>query len=301
MRSPDPGLRPVDSHAHFWDTGRMGYPWLADFPAISGPHTPRDLLAEAVPCVPDSIVFVQAECERSRWLEEVEWVESLAAAEPRIGGIVAHAPMDAGPATLAAINRLAARPLVRGVRHLIQGEANPVFCLRPEFLAGIRELGRRNLTFDICCTHGQLPAVIELVRRCPETLFILDHGGKPAIGCEAADAWKGHIARLAAEPNLHCKLSGLGTEAPGGRWSVGDLQPYADHLLSCFGAGRVLFGSDWPVVKLAGGYRLWLEGARQLLSHLAEDEIRAVFRENARRVYRLGPIPCSDWTKKTPL
>jgi 2-keto-3-deoxy-L-fuconate dehydrogenase len=115
--------------------------------------------------------------------------------------------------------------------------------------------------------------------------FILDHGGKPAIGCEAADAWKGHIARLAAEPNLHCKLSGLGTEAPGGRWSVGDLQPYADHLLSCFGAGRVLFGSDWPVVKLAGGLPLFgLRARGNYVSHLDRRTRSApIFRENARQ------------------
>lgn len=278
----------VDAHAHFWDLRRLGYPWLAGFPGIAAAHTAAELFSEASPDSPDGIIFVQAECERSRWLEEVAWVETMAAAEPRIAAIVAHAPMDEGPSTVSAINRLAARPLVRGVRHLIQGEPNPSFCRRPEFLAGVRELGRRRLTFDICCTHGQLPAVIGLVRLCPETTFILDHGGKPPIGPVPSVAWREHIARLAEEPNLHCKLSGLATETPDGRWTIDELRPYADHLLSCFGPGRLLFGSDWPVVKLAGGYRLWLEGARRLMSNLTAPECSAVFNDNARRVYGIG-------------
>jgi L-fuconolactonase len=287
LKSPEARLGYIDSHAHFWDTGRLPYPWLSEFPAIGAVHGPKELFSESGSDGPDGIVFVQAECDRARWLEEVEWVEALAALEPRIAGIVAHAPMDAGPGTLAAVNRLAPKPLVRGVRHLIQGETNPAFCLRAEFLAGVRELGRRNLTFDICCRHHQLPAVIELVRRCPETSFVLDHGGKPAIARGELDPWREHIARLAAQPNLVCKLSGLVTEAGPGGWSTDDLRPYAAHLFASFGPDRLLYGSDWPVVKLAGGYRLWLEGARQLVSDLAGDKVGAVLGGNARRVYRL--------------
>jgi L-fuconolactonase len=277
----------VDSHVHFWDTGLLDYPWLSEFPGIAGRHTPEELGNEAGASTPGRIVFVQAECDRKRWLDEVEWVEALAAREPRIAGIVAHAPMDGGPGTLAAIERLAGKPLVRGARHLIQGEPDPLFCIRPEFLAGVRELGRRGLTFDICCRHSQLPAVIELVRRCPQTVFILDHGGKPAIERGGLNPWREHIAALAAEPNLVCKLSGLVTEARRGGWCLDDLRPYAAHLLASFGPGRILFGSDWPVAKLACGYLLWLEGARQLVSDLAPRDIRAVFSDNARRVYRL--------------
>ncbi len=277
----------VDSHAHFWDTSRLAYPWLAGEPRIAARHGPEDLEAEAGADAPDSIVFVQAECDRARWLEEVEWVETLALRDPRIAAIVAHAPMDAGDETVAALSVLASRPLVRGVRHLIQGEPDPGFCLRPGFLAGVRRLAGLGLSFDICCTSGQLPSVIELVRRCPETSFVLDHAGKPGIGRRELDPWRGAISRIASEPNVVCKLSGLVTEAGPGAWSTEDLRPFVSHLLASFGPGRLLFGSDWPVVKLAAGYALWLEGARKLVSHLDPRAVRAIFNDNARHAYRI--------------
>jgi L-fuconolactonase len=287
MTSPvtQPGY--VDSHVHFWDTARLGYTWLAGEPRIAGRHGPGDLRAEAGADAPDRIVFVQAECESARWLEEVEWVETLALGEPRIAAVVAHAPMDAGGATAAAISILASRPLVRGVRHLIQGEQDPGFCLRPEFLAGVRLLAGRGLTFDLCCTSGQLPSVIELVRRCPDTAFVLDHAGKPGIGRRELDPWRGHISRLALEPNVVCKLSGLVTEAGPAAWSMEDLAPYVSHLLASFGPQRLLFGSDWPVVKLAAGYARWLEGARNLVSHLDRGAVQSIFNDTARRTYRI--------------
>jgi L-fuconolactonase len=284
--APHPGY--VDSHAHFWDPERLGYPWLDDEPRIARRHGPDDLLAEAGEDAPGGIVFVQAECDRSRWLEEVEWVEALALGEPRIQAIVAHAPMDACNATAEALSTLSSKPLVRGVRHLIQGEADPGFCLRPEFLAGVRRLPGHGLSFDICCTSGQLPSVIELIRRCPETAFVLDHAGKPGIGRRELDPWRGHISRIAAEPNVVCKFSGLVTEARPGAWSLEDLRPYVLHLLASFGPGRLLFGSDWPVVKLASGYARWLDAARNLLSHLDPQAVRAIFNDNARRTYRIS-------------
>lgn len=278
----------IDSHAHFWDPRRLDYPWLTDAPGIAAMHTPVELQAEAGDNFPERIVFVQAECDRARWLDEVEWVETLATAEPRIGGIVAHAPMNAGATTTEVIAQLQARPLVRGVRHLIQGETDPEFCTREIYVAGVRRLGEVDLTFDLCCKHPQLPAVVDLVRRCPGTTFILDHGGKPDIQARLMDPWRGQIETLATLPNVVCKLSGLVTEADPAGWRIDTLQPFAAHLLAHFGPGRLLFGSDWPVVKLAGGYARWLEAARQLMSHLSLAEQRAIFSDNARRIYRLA-------------
>ena len=278
----------IDSHAHFWDPRRLTYPWLAEAPSIATVHTPLELRADVGDNLPEKIVFVQAECDRRRWLDEVEWVETLVVAEPRIGGIVAHAPMNAGATTTKVIAQLQDRPLMRGVRHLIQGEADPEFCTRDIYVAGVRRLGEAGLTFDICCRHPQLPAVIELVRRCPGTTFILDHGGKPGIHARLMDPWRGQIETLATLPNVECKLSGLVTEADPVGWRIEDLRPFAAHLLAHFGPSRLLFGSDWPVVKLAGGYARWLAAARQLVSHLSGAEQRAIFSDNARRIYRLA-------------
>jgi len=277
----------TDSHVHFWDPGLMPYPWLAGEPKIAARHSPETLAIEAGTVMPARIVFVQAECARDRWLDEVRWVESLATAGPRIAGIVAHAPMDAGAELSGILAELKRHPLVRGVRHLIQGEADPHFCTRAVFVAGVQELGHHGLTFDLCCRHHQLAGVIELVRRCPQTSFILDHAGKPAIARRELDPWRGEIVALAALPNVVCKFSGLVTETGPAGWTVDDLRPYTEHLLATFGPARLLFGSDWPVVKLAASYAGWLDAAQTLLSSLSPGERTAIFNHNAARVYRL--------------
>jgi L-fuconolactonase len=280
-------LRYIDAHVHFWDPVRLNYPWLAEVPAIAGLHTPETLVAEAAEHSPEQIVFVQADCVPEQALAEVAWVESLARAEPRIAAIIAAARVDAGPATLAALDALAAHPHVRGVRHLIQGERMPGFCTRPEFVAGVQALAARRLSFDVCCRSHQLPDVAELVRRCPEISFILDHAGKPPIARGELEPWSRDLAALATLPNIVCKLSGLVTEADHVAWTPAQLAPFMARVLDSFGPQRVLFGGDWPVVKLAAPYRRWLDVAQAAAAALPAADQDAVFRLNARRVYRL--------------
>lgn len=275
----------IDTHVHFWDRGRLPYPWLDEVPAIAGRHTPAELHAEAAGRIPEKIVFV--ECG-APWLDEVKWVEQLAAAEPRLAGIVAKCMVNEGAATVANLAELKKHPLVRGVRHLTQHEPDPDFCARPEFIAGVRAVGAAGLSFDLCCFHPQLPAVVRLVRACPDTRFILDHFGKPGIRARLLDPWRAHIAELAALPNVDCKLSGLITEADHQAWTPADLKPYVDHVLATFGPGRLLFGGDWPVAKLAGAYPRWLDTAKGLVEHLPSADRDAIFRRNAPRVYRLA-------------
>jgi L-fuconolactonase len=281
----------VDSHVHFWDTSRIPYPWLAEVPAIAGAHTPIELANEVGGRMPKSVVFVEADADPTQGLAEVRWVEDLAARHARlitIGAVVAFAPVDQGVDTEVALDALRARPLVRGIRHLIQGQADPRFCLSPAFVAGVQSVGARGLSFDLCVRHHQLPAVTELVRLCPETSFILDHAAKPDIRGGRLDPWRAHIAELARLPNVACKLSGLVTEADPAAWTPAQLRPAFDHLMSTFGAGRLLFGSDWPVVKLAASYQRWLETALAFVEPLAAAEREAILCENARRVYRLS-------------
>ncbi len=275
----------IDSHVHFWDQRVLPYPWLAEVPSIAGPHTPAELHVEAGNNFPAKMVFV--ECGAPGF-DEVNWIEELAAAEPRIAGIVAKIPVNAGRTTTQAIAGLKRHPLVRGARHLIQDGVDPNFCLQPQFLAGVRALGAAGLSFDLCCRQHQLDAVRLLVEKCPDTRFILDHFGKPDIKGGRLDPWREHIAALAALPNVDCKLSGLITEADHDAWTIAHLRPYVDHVLATFGPGRLLFGGDWPVVKLAGAYARWLDTARVLVSHLSPRAQAAVFHDNALRVYRLA-------------
>ena len=125
------------------------------------------------------------------------------------------------------------------------------------------------------------------MRSCPETRFILDHAGKPGIRAGILDPWRANIRALASMPNVVCKLSGLVTEADHLHWSVGQLDPYVNHVLDAFGPSRLLFGGDWPVSKLASSYLRWLETARGLVAHLSKAEQAAIFHGNAAKVYRI--------------
>lgn len=277
-------MRFIDSHMHFWDQAALQpYTWLHEVPTINHRHTTESLRAEAGTRLPEKIVFVEAGAPS---LDEVKWVESLAATEPRIGGIVAKIAIDTGAPTAAAIAELKQHPLVRGVRHHF--EHDPLdYCARPEFIAGVRALAPAGLSFDLCGKHGHLPAIIELVRQCPEVSFILDHGSKPAIRAGTLDPWRSQIRTLAALPNIVGKFSGLATEADHRHWTTAQLQPYTDHLMETFGPGRLLFGGDWPVAKLATSYLRWLDTAEALTAQLSAAERTALFHDNAARIYRI--------------
>lgn len=276
-------MRFIDSHMHFWDRALMPYLWLHEVPSIWHRHTTENLRAEAGDILPEKIVFVEA---GAPWLDEVKWVEQLAAADPRIAAIVCKMTINAGAQTTADIAEAKKHPLIRGVRHHFEHDAVD-YCARPEFVAGVRQLAATGLSFDICGKHPQMPAIVELVRQCPEVSFILDHAGKPGIRAGLLDPWREHIRELAALPNVVCKFSGLVTEADPQHWTIAQLQPYVAHLLDTFGPSRLLFGGDWPVAKLATGYRRWLDTARALVAHLTPAEQTAIFHDSAARIYRL--------------
>jgi L-fuconolactonase len=282
------GFQFTDSHVHFWDSTLRRYPWLSGVPSIAAAHGPDDLAREAGEAIPSRVVFVQADCERASAMDEVAWVESFTRGPIAVAGIVAFAPMDAGAGTLTALRDLVRRPLVRGVRHLIQGETNPRFCLSPAFLEGVRECGELGLSFDICARHAQLAAVVELVRLCPATSFILDHAGKPDLRSDLLESWRTHVSELAGCANVVCKVSGLVTEAGTAALDPERFVPTIRHLTETFGPSRLLFGSDWPVVKLASPYTTWTQMARALFAHLPESDQEAIFNATAARVYRLG-------------
>ena len=275
----------VDSHVHFWDPAGGNYPWLAGVPALNVRRTPAELDAARGSVELAKIVFVQ--CGRIDPFAEVAWVADFARTDPRIRGIVAHAPLENGDAVAADLRRLAAQPLVKGVRRLLQDEADDAFCLRPAFVRGVQLLPSFGFSCDLCIYHRQLGAVVELVRRCPEVTFILDHGGKPGIKAGLTEPWRAQLRDLAALPNVVCKLSGLATEANHATWTPADLRPYVDHLLACFGPERTMFGSDWPVSTLAIPYPSWVEVVDAVLAGIPESQRRQIYVTTAERVYRI--------------
>jgi L-fuconolactonase len=179
-------------------------------------------------------------------------------------------------------------PEIRGIRRIVQDEPDPEFCLRTDFIAGNRLLAEFGLTSDLCCNFRQLGSIVELVRQCPETQFVLDHIAKANIRGGEMEPWASQLADLATLPNVMCKISGVATEANHASWTVDEIRPYILHALTCFGADRVMFGSDWPVASLAVDYGRWVEVLDELTSGWSEGARAKLFRENARSFYRIG-------------
>ena len=276
----------MDAHVHCWDPSALRYPWLDGLPALDRPFLPA-AYASATSGIPiDGMILVEANCLPHQTLAEVAFFEQIAAADPRVAGIVAFASLTEPKERDRTLDALAARPMVKGIRHNIQGEP-PDFCIQPSFVDGVRKVGSRGLTFDLCATHDQLREVLELVRLCPNTRFVLDHCGKPAIRDRLLDQWRNDIADLAECANVRCKLSGLVTEASPTEWREADLVPYASHVVERFGTERVMYGSDWPVLTLVAGYDTWFGFTEWFTTGWSAAERRGFYRDNSVRAYEL--------------
>lgn len=278
----------IDSHIHLWDPNHLTYPWLEEVPDINRPFLPDDFSNSVGDYPVCGQIFVQAACLPEQGLDEVEWVSQLAKTYGGVLAIVAFAPLEIGQDAKQNLEHLSQFPLVKGVRRLIQSE--PLgFAIQPEFVAGVKQLAEFDLSFDICIKHHQLGNVLELVKQCPDVNFVLDHIGKPDIAQAIHDPWKQQMSELAAFSNVLCKLSGLVTEADHAQWKPADLKPYIAHVLETFGPQRVMFGSDWPVCRLAASYQRWLELALEATAGLSEAERHQVFYQNAANFYRVDP------------
>jgi L-fuconolactonase len=284
------GLEIVDAHVHLWDTARFDLRWVAGT-ALDRAYLATDYANVVAPgATIAGYVCVEANVGPADAVAEAGWLLEQARLDPRLRGIVAGAPVELGAQALEIhLSQLndAAGGLLKGVRRDLQGEAGTALTRRPDFLSGLRLLPSYQLTFDICVSHEQLPAVEEMVRRCPETTFVLDHLAKPAVASGNLDPWRGDIEALAGRANVHCKISGLVTESRSSSCKPDDLAPYLDHVLAAFGEDRILFGSDWPVLTESGSLGLWLQIVRDLTSVLGPEAQNKLFSRNAASLYRI--------------
>jgi L-fuconolactonase len=282
-----PSFPIVDTHLHLWELARLRYPWLAGVPALNKNHVIEDYRRACGDIAVAKMVFVQCECDPRQFHQEAEWVTQVARTEPRISGIVAWAPLEKGEAAEPDLARLGANPLVKGIRRIIQFEPDNDFCLRPEFVRGIRLLHAQGLSFDLCINHLQLPNTIKLVRQCPDVRFVLDHIGKPDIKSGRLEPWREELRELSRMENVWCKLSGLATEADHLKWTAAELRPYIDQVIACFGFSRVMFGGDWPVSTQATTYPRWVATVDEALHGCTADEVRKVYVTTAEAFYHV--------------
>jgi len=279
----------IDAHHHLWTLARGDYGWLtSDLAPIYRDFSLADLAPHLAAAGIEGTILVQAAPTEA----ETMFLLGIAENAEVVRGVVGWTDFDAGDA-MPRIDVLAARKLLVGLRPMVHDIADDDWLLGPALVPLLRAMAGYGLVFDALVKPRHLPRLLRVIDSHPDLQFVLDHCGKPQLATGEIAVWQRDIALLAERPNIVCKFSGLATEAAPG-WQIADLRQAVDHVLACFGPGRLLWGSDWPVVNLAGGYAKWLAAARALLADLSLDEKADVFGNNAARIYlskRGRPLP----------
>jgi L-fuconolactonase len=273
----------IDAHHHEWDLAIGAQPWTAGTAVLERSYLMAELRPQLRAHRIDATVLVQSRPDE----EDTRWLLQRSAADPEIAAVVGWVDLSAPDVgdRVAALRADPGGDRLVGVRHPVQGEPDPRWLARADVRRGLQVVADAGLTFDLLVTDQQLPAADEAVRACPDLRFVLDHAGNPPPG--DASAWRAAVRSLAAAPNVAVKLSGLVTRAPS-EWSVRDLQPWADTVLDAFGAGRTMFGSDWPVCLLAADYGTVVAAAERFTDGLSRPERDDVFGGAAARWYGMS-------------
>jgi len=279
-------LKIIDTHQHFWNLKNFPCSWCAGIPKLNRSFSLRNYLAAAKGIEVTKTVFMECDVNEPHSLDEARHVQSLADDNPLIAGIVAGGrPEREG--FRQHLEELAVLSKVRGLRRVLHTQPDELSQSKL-FAENLRMLPQYQLTFDICMQARQLPIAIELVKKCSEVTFILDHCGNPDVKGKALDPWRDHIVKLAALPNVAaCKISGIVASADSENWTADDLRPWVEHVLESFGWDRVVWGSDWPVCTLSATCKQWLDAALELTKGENDERRRKLFHDNARRIYRL--------------
>lgn len=273
----------IDSHQHFWKYERKKHSWIDDeMKVIRKDFLPSDLQKVYSKNGIDGCVAVQAD----QTLEETDFLIDLASKNNFIKGIVGWVDLRAENID-AVLEKYSKHKIVKGFRHVVQGEADHNFLLRPNFLRGIKALEKYNFTYDILVFPHQLGAVLEFVKRFPNQKFVIDHIAKPYIKDGFFDGWAVLMQEIAKQENVFCKVSGMITEADYKTWTQAQLQKYLELVFNTFGTDRILFGSDWPVCLVAGNYQQVKEIVTNYIADFSEDKKANIMGKNAIQFYNL--------------
>jgi predicted TIM-barrel fold metal-dependent hydrolase len=277
----------VDTHQHLWDLDRFRYAWLSSVPELNRSFRMADYLAAVNGLGVVKSVHLEADVDEPYMLAETRDLLALAhRSDNPLEGVVACGRPESHDFQ-SYLDKIAGDPKLKGIRRVLHTQADQL-AQEESFIENVGKLSRYGLSFDICVLARQLPVAIKLVACCPEVSFILDHCGVPEVKARVLDPWRAHIEKIAKFPNVVCKVSGLVAYADRQTWTAEDLRPYVDHLISCFGWDRVLFGSDWPVCILAASYTQWVEALERITRNAGKANQKKLFHDNAVRVYRLS-------------
>ncbi|WP_411033628.1 amidohydrolase family protein [Shinella sp. BYT-45] len=276
----------VDTHLHLIYRDRLSYPWLAGVPPLDADFTYGTYAREARRLGIGAALHMEVDVAEEDISRETAMVAALAGEE---GSLLAGAVASCRPESPdfpAYLEKVLGDPFVRGLRRVLHVVPDDV-SEGALFRKNIRLLAGTNLNFDLCVLPHQIGKAIALADLAPDVSFVLDHCGVPDIKSGGYDLWKGPVAEIARRPNVSVKLSGIpayGSE----NWTLEDLKPYFAHVAESFGFGRMVWGSDWPVCTLGGGLSTWVGATQALLSGVGQEDRQRVFRENAKRLWRLA-------------
>ena len=273
----------IDSHQHFWKYEPVKHSWIDDdMSVIRRDFSPSDLAKVYQENGIDGCVAVQAD----QTLEETDFLIDLASINNFIKGIVGWVDLRAENIENV-LEKYSTDKIVKGFRHVVQGEADHNFLLRPNFSRGISLLEKHNFTYDILVFPHQLGSVLEFVKKFPHQKFVIDHIAKPYIKDGYFEGWATMMTAIGKHENVSCKMSGMVTEADFNIWTPEQIHPYMDTALEAFGSKRILFGSDWPVCLVAGNYSKIKKLTTDFISQLSQIEQNSIMGNNAIEFYNL--------------
>ena len=277
------GALRIDAHQHFWRYSATDYGWISDdMHVLRRDFLPPDLAPLLAANGFDGSMAVQAR----QTLDETNWLLDLADDYPFILGVVGWVNL-CSPRVADDLAALTDRRKLVGIRHIVQGEPDDEFLLRPDFCRGVARLEGFGLAYDILIFPGHLPVAVEFARRFPRQRFVLDHLAKPSVRTGELAGWARDLRGLAALDNVSCKLSGMVTEADWSDWTSAGIEPCLDTAMEMFGAERLMIGSDWPVCTLAADYTRTMTLVIDYVGRLSDSERDLVLGLNAQRFWRL--------------
>ena len=273
----------IDTHQHFWKFDPIRDRWITEeMQVIRRDFSPLDIQFVLERNGFGGSVAVQADQSK----EETAYLVQLANDYPFIKGVVGWIDLQAADIRQQ-LDGYQSDTVIKGFRHIVEGEADPDFLIRPAVLNGLKALADYGYTYDLLIRPRHYAATLDCVQQNPNLQFVLDHIAKPPIKSKAFDEWATFIDALAALPNVVCKVSGLATEADWEGWKLDDFKQYLEHIFARFGKERIMYGSDWPVCLLAASYEESIAIVEDKLGQFTAAEKNAFWAENAIRVYNL--------------
>lgn len=275
----------VDSHQHFWRLDRGDYDWLnADITALYRDYLPNDLMSEPIKLKVPETVVIQAAATN----QETDFLLGLANKHEFIRGVVGWLDMTDYPANIDRLTQLAKNPKLKGIRPMLQEIADPDWILNPLFQPVFEKLIELDLSFDALINTAHLESILRIAKQYPLLRIVINHCAKPDIANHSFKNWARKLAYFQDKKNVFIKVSGLTTEASQNQQSTNSYRRYFQHVYKTFGAHRMMWGSDWPVVNLNSDYQKWLHISTMLSEHMTESELNAFFIKTASSFYKFN-------------